>query len=238
MTTPAINTPVQIIADALTEAGKLAEGQTPSSEQFKRGMSKLNMMVNLWQTQGLKLWLQVDQTVTLVEGFNGPYQMFPGGEVDITKPLRVEQGYYLDSSGNRRPLFPLSWNEWLTLSNLSQTGAITQYFIDKQQTSLNVWFWLTPDATAVTGEAHLMTQYQVQNTINLTEEMNFPKEWGLALVWGLADELCGGQPQVIMDRCQQRAIAYRAMLEDWDVEDTSTSFAPDTQRGYSSNSFT
>jgi hypothetical protein len=156
----------------------------------------------------------------------------------MTKPLRIQQGYYLDQFQIRRPIYPLSWDEWLRLSTVYQTGPLTQFFVDKQQTSLNVYTWLIPDTTAATGTMHLLTQQQVTNPINLTETMNFPDEWGAALVWGLADEICTGQPQAIMDRCLQRSAQYRMMLEDWDVEDAPTSFAPDQRMGaYSRGGF-
>lgn len=238
MTALVLNTPLAIITTAMRHAGKLADGSTPSSEQFQNYLGDLINLTNLWQTQGLKLWLQHDQSVTLISGFAGPYRMYPAGEVGITKPLRVQQGYYLDANDVRRPIYPLSWDEWLRLSTTVQEGPISQYFVDKQQLSLNVWFWLVPDDEAATGTAHLLTQYQVTNPVNLTENVNFPAEWGLALAWGLADEISTGQPQTIMDRCQNKAATYRTALEDWDVEDASTSFAPDTMRGYRTGGFT
>ena len=234
MTTPAINTPKAIIDTALRNAGKLQEGQLPSSEQYAMYMGDLQRLINLWQTQGLKLWLQTDLSIPLTVGKGGagnPYTLTVGGDVNMTKPLRVQQGYFLDASGIRRPIYPLSWDEWMRLASTNQQGAIAQYFVDKQQTSLNVYFWLIPDSTAATGTAHLLVQHQVTDPINLTETMNFPAEWGLGLVWGLTDEICTGQPQSIMDRAQQRASVYRAMLEDWDVEDAATSFAPDMRQG-------
>ena len=54
---------------------------------------------------------------------------------------------------------------------------------------------------------------------------------------GLADELATGQPQPIMQRCEAKANQYRQALEDWDVEDASTSFAPDQRALYSSWDF-
>ena len=57
MSAPNANTPVSIIADAYFDAGLLQEGQSPSGEQLVTGMRKLGDMINLWQTQGLKLWL-------------------------------------------------------------------------------------------------------------------------------------------------------------------------------------
>ncbi len=117
----------------------------------------------------------------------------------------------------------------MRLSNIIQTGQISQYFVDKQQTQLSVTFWLIPDATAATGTAHLLLQTQATNPVNLTETVNFPNEWRIALRWGLADDISTGQPQAIMSRCAEKALIYRGMLEDWDVEDAPTKFEPDTQ---------
>ena len=155
----------------------------------------------------------------------------------MVKPPRVLDAWYSDVSGIRRPLIPMSWNDYVRLSVINQTGALNSYFVDKQQMNLSVFFWLIPDATAATGTGHLLTQVQVTNFINVTETMNFPIEWRIALRWGLADELATGQPQAIMDRCQQRASAYRTALEDWDVEDAPTRFTPDQRSNYYSGSF-
>lgn len=228
MTTPADNTPASIIQDAYFDSGWLQEGQTCNGEQIVAGMRKLTDLVNLWQTQGLKLWLNVDTPITLVAG-TSTYTLGPAGTVPMTKPLRVMEAWYADANGIRRPLIPLSWNDYARLSQVTKQGAINSYFVNKQQLVLSVFFWLVPDANAALGTAHLLTQTQVTNFITVTETMNFPIEWRIALRWGLADELATGQPQSIMDRCAQRALAYRTALEDWDVEDASTRFAVDTQ---------
>lgn len=236
MTTPASYTPVAIINDAYFDAGLLQEGQVPSSEQYVMGMRKLLDIINLWQTQGLKLWLNQDRAISLTEG-QGTYTLGPLGTVAMTKPLRVVDCYYMDPNGIRRPLIPMAWSDYTRLSQVNQKGQLNSYFVNKQQSVLSVFFWLLPDATAAQGQAHLVLQEQVQNFTNLTETVNFPIEWRIALRWGLADELATGQPQAIMDRCQQRAQAYRTMLEDWDVEDASTRFAPDSRGLYSTGGF-
>ena len=235
MTAPAVNTPYQIIDDAMHDAGLLQEGEHPNSEQLTSNMRRLNDLINLWQTKGLKLWLQSDQSITLVAS-TATYTLAPAGSVAMVKPLRVLQGYYLDSSNNRRPLNQLSADEYLRLGKVTNTGAINSYYVRKLATQLSVSFWLTPDATAATGTAHLFLQAQVTNPISLTETMDFPLEWRIALRWGLADEICTGQPQTIMDRCRQRAEMYRTALEDWDVEDASTMFTPDARTQWSGTS--
>lgn len=229
MTTPNLNTPFGIITDAYRDAGLIAQGQMLGSQQLVDGMRDLTDMVLLWQTQGLKLWLNVDTPVTLVAG-QATYTFTPGGNVSMTKPFRVLQGYWLSPQNIRTPLNVLSWEEYLRLSQVTgNNGAINSYFVNKQATSLNVTFWLTPDATAAAGVAHVLLQAQPTQFTEVDDTMDFPIEWRMALRWGLADQLATGQPQAIMDRCQQRAEAYRSALTDWDVEDAPTRFAPDFQ---------
>jgi hypothetical protein len=181
-------------------------------------------MINVWVTSGIKLWLWQDLSITLVAGTN-PYTLGPAGNVVMTKPMRGIQGYWLDSSGTKTPLVMLSQQEYLLLTNVTQTGTLNSFYVDKQQATMNVYFYLVPDATAAAGTAHILIENQVTNFTNVTETMNFPVEWRIALRWGLADELCVGQPAAIMDRCQSRAMMYKMQLEDWNVEDADTRFA-------------
>lgn len=236
MTAPQNNTPAAVIEDAYIDAAILKRGQQLSSDQLVLGMRRLTDVINFEQTQGLKLWLNVDTTVPLVAG-QGTYTLSPTGDVAMPKPPRAIEAYYRDLNGIRRPLIPLSWDDYIRLSQINQTGQINSFFVNKKQLELSVFFWLVPDATAATGEAHLLLQTQVTNFTSVTEEMNFPVEWRMFLHWALAADLATGQPQAIMDRAEQKAAMYRSMLEDWDVEDASTSFAPDSRSQYYATRF-
>jgi hypothetical protein len=242
MTTPSINTPYGIIADAMQDAGFLQDGNEPNSEQLAKNMRRLRDLINTWQTQGLKLWLLSDTEVPITAG-QAVYTFKPAGSVNITKPLRVIQGYFLlTTSEVRRPLTVLSWDEYLRLGQAGTAagnrGAINSYFVDKRATELAVTFWLTPDATEVlNGDPHVLLQIQADAPVNLTATTAFPEEWRMALRWGLADDICTGQPQAIMDRCSQKAEMYRRMLEDWDVEDAPTMLQPDPRSQYAAGRF-
>jgi len=140
-------------------------------------------------------------------------------------------------NGIRRPLTPLSRDEFNRLSNPGQTGAINSFFCDKQQLQLAVSFWLVPDAQAATGSVILLVQQAVTGLVSLTDSMNFPNEWFIFLRWALADDICTGQPQAIMDRCLAKSIMYRDALTAWDVEDPSTTFTPSQQQAYITGRF-
>ncbi len=236
MTSPLdFHTPGRIIREAMIDAGLLQRGEEPTSDDYSRYMGRLSDLVNMWQTQGLKLWVNEVISITLVAG-TGSYFLGPGGTITTTKPLRVIDGYYISSGNERTPLTSLSWQRYNTLSNTTQTGAISSYLVDKQLTNLRVAFWQVPDAAAATGRVDLLIQGQVTEMISLNDRVSFPQEWYVALRWGLADDICSGQSQAIQARCMEKARAFRQALEDWDVEDASTFIQPDFQ-GMGGNPF-
>lgn len=224
------NTAYGIIDDAMHDAGKLQEGQRPNSEQLASNLRRLNDLVNLWQTQGLKLFLQEEVTVPLIAG-QTLYVLGPSGPaVTMPKPSRVLQGYILQADNIRRPLVPISRDEWERLSQVTgNNGTINSYMADKQAYQFNLNVWPPPDTTEALNTAVFLTQVQANGPIFLTDETSFPQEWRIALRWGLADDIATGQPDTIMARCQQRATAYRIALEDWDVEDAATMFSVDSR---------
>lgn len=223
------HTPGRLIRLALKDAGRLQTGADPSAEVLADAMGRLADLINTYQTQGLKLWLNSILEVPLVAG-TAAYTLGPAGAIISTKPLRAPEGWYVSTAGNRRPLNPLALRDYYALGNLTTTGTINAYLVDKQQANLVVRFWPVPDATTAAGGAvELLLQQQATAPSSLDETIAFPVEWYLALRWGLADELATGQPAVIMDRCERKAREYRRLLEDWDVEDASVTFQPAMQ---------
>ena len=223
-----------IINDAMFDAGLLEEGEEPNSEQLATNFRRLNDIINLWQTQGLKLFLLQEISVPLVAG-QSVYTFGPdlGSTVVMPKPSRVLDGYILNPSGIRRPIIQIAWKDWNYLPQVvGNEGMINSYMVNKQAEFLQVRFWNVPTVEEALNTAVLLMQVEAPNNINLVASMEFPQEWRIALRWGLADDICGGQPQAIMTRCSERANAYRTALEDWDVEDAPTSFAPDQRAGY------
>lgn len=226
----------RIIRMAALDAQLIARGQSVSSDLYQEMLNRLNDIINLEQTQGLKLWLYQDTSVTLTAG-TALYTFGPTGTVVMVKPLRVIQAYFLDSSDNKTPLFPLSWQEYLNLSNSANTGTISQYLVDKQKDTLNVTFWMVPDVTAATGTVHLLFELQATNPVLLTDNVGFPPEWYIFLRWALASDSASSQPAEVQQRCSTNASLYREALEAWDVEDAPTQFQPDMTRGTASRGF-
>lgn len=225
-----------LVTKAYEDCGLLTIGGTPSAAMMARGLDRVNDLINLWATQGLKLWLQEEVNLPLTAG-KMTYSLGPGGDINMVKPLAVLQAYYLTSTASRQPLTILSRDEWTRLSQTSVNGAINSFFPDKQLSFLYVNFYNIPDATAATGSVRLVLRTANSNFTLSTDTIGLPVEWYIALRWALADELATAQPKEVQDRCSLRAGAYRTALEGFDVEDAPTFFTPDTRTQYSSGRF-
>lgn len=225
------SSPARIIEYAMKDAGLLQRGDLPDSDQLMEYSNRLLDVINMWQTQGLKLWLQQDLSITLVAS-TSQYTLGLAGTTVMAKPLRITQAYHQSSDGVNTQIGIISRDEWTRLSNRTQEGMINSLFVDKQASLLKLNTWLTPDATTAAGTLHVIAQYQATNFTGLTDTLDFPPEWFIALRWGLADDICTGQPSSIMNRCAARAKMYRDALEDWDVEDASTQFQRDVHGGH------
>lgn len=226
----------RLITDAYRDAGLISQTQSPAAGQLSDGLSRLNDIINFEQTQGLKLFLFQDIEVTPVSGQN-TYTLMTGGSVNIDKPQNVIDGYYADANGIRRPIFPLSWNEWIRLSQINQPGQVNNYFVDKQFDRLVVKLWNTPDALAATGTVHLIARVQASNIAAVGANVLFPPEWFIFLRWALASDLATGQPAEIINRCDQKSAMYREALQNFDVEDSPIQFQPDSRMAYSQSDF-
>jgi hypothetical protein len=228
---------LRIIEQAYQDVGLIQDNELPNGDQTRRAFLYLQDIMNLWITQGVKLWLNTDLPIPLAQGKTS-YTLGPGGDVNMVRPLQVNEGYYQDQYGIRRPLIPISWNDWVRLSQITIPGPINQFFVDKQQYQFVIWLWQTPDAYAATGTVHLIVRNQINNPTNLTKDAGFPIEWYMALRWALAAELAIGQPQRIVALCDQRAATYKDALEGWDVEDANLRFTIDPRMSYTQHDFT
>lgn len=237
MTTPLYQYSVgRAIQQAYVKACLIPAGQQPSSGQIADAIGILTDIVNFQQTKGLKLFSNIDTTITLSAG-TYMYGLGPAGSIPMTKPLRAVLAYFVSAAGSITPMTPVSWQEWVILQKSNQAGTPVNFFVDKQAAVLNVGVWPPPDSTAATGAVHFVLQTQLTTPVSLTDSISFPPEWFIGIVWALAHELSQGQPQEIVNRCKVSKEEYLKDLEDQDVEDAQVFFVPDQRSWVRGGSF-
>lgn len=231
-----------VIDWAMRNAVLLDFEDQPTSEDYRQYLGRLNAIINFEQTQGLKLWLQENITMTPVLN-QQVYAWGPGGDIIMPRPTRIIEGFYtfplIATSGiqTRYPLQQLSRSDFNQLGVLNTPGITNSFFVDKQQTFLNLWLWLLPDAFTAQATVTFVTQTQINQVISITDQMNFPIEWFQYLHWKLASQIDQGQPAAVQAKNEAQAEFYRTALEDFDVEDTSTYIQVDPRVQFSAGRF-
>jgi hypothetical protein len=242
----------QIITLALGRLGVLEIGDSPDTNSINNASMTLNLLIKQMSIDGLKLWKVSELIVPLT---NNKTSYVLGGStsslmydalaptVAITdKPLKVIQGFYRNLQTTPyvdTPVMLVSKQEYNVLGSKFSTGTTNTIFYDPRNLNGVLYVYLTPDSNAQTNlQLHLVAQMPLNDLSLSTDIPDFPNEWMNCLVWTLADELAlqYGVPMNARQEITQRSMMYKEKLSDWDVEASSTFFAPDF-RSTSTNSY-
>jgi hypothetical protein len=242
----------EIITKALRILGVLEIGSTPDTDTVSNASMSFNLLIKQLSTDGLKLWKISELIIPLVNnkttynlGGSNSNLMYDALNPTLAitdKPLKVIQGFYRSirvSPYIDTPVMVVSKQEYNVLGSKFSTGTANTIFYDPRKLNGVLYVYLTPDTNSETNlELHIIAQMPLNDLNTALDIPDFPNEWMNTLVWNLADQLSleYGVAMNIRQEISQRAIAYKTMLVDWDVEASSTFFQPDF-RSTSNNSY-
>jgi len=233
----------QIISLALRKLGVLEIGDVPDAETINNAAMSLNLLIKQLSTEGLKLWknseliipLITNQTTYILGGSTSAL-MYDSLNPTVTitdRPLKVIQGFYRNITVTPYidiPVMVVSKQEYNVLGSKFSTGTANTIFYDTKKLNGVLYVYLTPDVNASTNmELHIVAQLPLNDLSSALDIPDFPNEWMNCLVWNLADQLAleYGVPMNSRQEIGMRAGTYKTLLTDWDVEASSTFFAPD-----------
>lgn len=214
-------------------------GETPTTEDFTNSAQALNIMVKAWQIDGYKLWAIKEINVPTVAA-NASYQIGDTatgtGAVVTNRPLRIQDAYIRNASGNDTTLKIISRQEYDLLGSKTSSGVPNQIFYDPQLT--NGVLYMYPVPTDALSTIHLVVQKPLADFNLAVDNPDFPQEWYQALKWGLAAELAPeyGATERKITRIEQKAMLYKEQLNNWTQEEASVYFMPDPQMAFSGHS--
>ena len=173
----------QIIESALRKLGVLAEGQTPSTQNYADGSMALNTVISQLRAVGMPLWARSEYTFTPT---TSTYTIGTGMTLATPFPVKLLQAFRTDT-GAKIPLEIVAredFNILPTSSNGSPIKINYQPFVNYGTISL----WPTPASTN-TATITLVYQRPYQYFTASTETMDFPEEWYNAIIYHLAVRL-------------------------------------------------
>lgn len=168
-----------VLTDALFKISVLQYNETPNASDAALALRTLRRMLRTWAaTDGIRLWLNEEQTVTLAAD-TATYTLSPR-TLDVSYALRR-------SGGNDTPIRIFTRQEYQKLPNKTVSGAPYAMWHDRQYNQSQVTVYPVPSAVGDT--VILTTKRQIQDVTALTNNMEIPPEWSEAAVYNLAVRL-------------------------------------------------
>lgn len=167
----------EIITEALELLGMLEAGESPSANDLTTCGRTLNMMVKGLMAEGVQLWKVSEAELTLVAS-QSSYTLGAGGDLVIDKPLRILEARRRDSDNIDTPLFSLSRDEYMTLSNKTTTGLPTQYYFQPGRLTSSFTVWPVPDSDVASSDTVMISYYSpIEDFDSASDDPDFPTEW-------------------------------------------------------------
>lgn len=102
----------------------------------------------------------------------------------VPRPLLVTDINLVDSSGNSRPISPISRQEYYQLGNRTSSGEVVQVYFDPQLTNSKLYVYNVPNTVSKTIE--LTGYFPIEDMDSASDDFDIPQEWYLAVKANLA----------------------------------------------------
>ena len=209
------------IDDIITEAYERLGRFDYSGNDLKSARRSLNIMFQEWGNRGLHYWQVKNNSITLVNG-QSEYTMFRSpsdGTSDATAVYGVDdvlEAVYRNSSSVDFPLTKINRSAYQGLSNKTQTGVPTQYYVQRFINKVTITLYLTPGSSEAGNFLNFYFVSRIQDAGNYTNEADVPYRFVPCMVSGLAYYL---SQKINPQLTQQMKLLYedefkRALEED------------------------
>jgi hypothetical protein len=217
-------TVLQMITRAYAKIGIPGEGNALTAPQLADGLEALNSIIALAVTDGMPLWKRL--TTFLTPSLTNQVYNLPSA-------AKVAEVFLLDDGGTQ---WELGWKSLYDFNQLpTDTQSVPVYWtFQPLLQGGTISFWpLKSDATTVsTKTIKVVYQREFDGAFSLSETLDFPAYWTLALVYQTAVQLAPEHGVPIEDRRLLIAEAdkYWAQASDYGDEDGSIFIQPERRR--------
>jgi hypothetical protein len=220
----------QIIKRALLLLGVIASNETPDADEYSDASEALNLMLKSWQNDGLQLWRKSTFNVTPVQG----QQFYTLGSGTYTpRPIDVLEVYRRETSTNIDvQLNQYSRVDFNNLSDKDSEGTPVNFYYDPQMTASKLYVWPTASSDFATNYTLQVLYTKPFDDMDSSDDnLAFPQEWELAVVYGLALVLAFeyGTPNAELRLLREEATRYKNEAMYWDTEHDAIFITPDPQ---------
>src|SRR5210317_422561 len=213
------------IDDIITEAYERIGMFDYSGNNIKTARRSLNIMFQEWANRGLHYWEIKNNSITLVDG-QSEYTMYRStsdGTSDATAVYGVDdilEASYRNSSSVDFPLTKINRSAYQALSNKTDEGTPTQYFVQRFIDKVTITLYLTPGSTEAGNTINYYYVKRIQDVGDYTNAADVPYRFAPCMSSGLAYYL---SQKFAPQRTQELKLLYEDELQRALQEDGSSS---------------
>ena len=220
-----------LVNAALRKLAVLSGGSSPESFEVTNATEALNALIAGFQADGLPIWkldtLYFDTEAgnplyTIGQGLSGP------GTVDNVVPLKIIQAWRNQGTVKNVPLNIYTMYNYNLLPQSAAHGTPVTLAYQPEASVGYVALWPAPQDTSY----QILCKYQKPFTdmLNLWDEVDFPRYWYEAVIYGLASRLSREYGIPVQDRqeLKQEAEMFHQQALSFGTEEGSLYLQPDT----------
>src|SRR6056300_485690 len=213
------------IDEIIEEAYERIGLQPNAGFNLKSARRSLNIMFQEWANRGLHYWEVANNSLTLVDGQNTytMYRSTDDGTSDATAIYGVDdilEASYRNSSSVDAPLTKIGRSDYQSLSNKTQEGTPSQYFVQRFIDKVTITLYLTPGSSEAGNTINYYYVKRIQDAGSYTNDADVPYRFVPCMTAGLAYYL---SIKNAPDRVQMLKMLYEDELQRALQEDGSSS---------------
>ena len=222
------------IADIVEESYERIGIQGVSGYQLKSARRSLNIIFQEWSNRGLHYWEIANNDITLVNNQN-VYTMFRStsdGTSSATAVYGVDdvlEASFRNADNVDFPLTKINRSAYQALSNKTDTGVPTQYYVQRLIDRVTITLYLTPGSDEAGKKLNYYYVKRIQDAGDYTNDADVPYRFVPCMIAGLAYYLA---QKYAPDRIQVLKMLYEDELQRALNEDGSSSSSFITPKTY------
>ena len=203
-------TALSMITRSMRLAGVIGKGESLDADEAADGLSALNTMLDSWQLERLFVYQIVQGSHTWASGASKT--IGSSGDLNTTRPHRIESAFIVDSSSQWYPLKVLEdRSEYDSITIKTTTSTLPEYlYMDTAYPLATIYLYPVP---SVSVTLKLNTWQTLQSFSGLTTALSLPPGYQRAIEYSLAEEFGPEFGVKIPAKVEQTAMRARANIK-------------------------
>lgn len=174
------------IKRALRLLGVLAEGETPSADEYADSLMALNQMLDSWSTERLAVYATQDQAFTWTAG-NASRTLGPSGNFVGVRPIQLDDSTYYVYNGVSYIPNIINQLQYDSISVKTVTSTLPQVlFVNMDNPNITMYLYPVPTADLA---FHFISVTALSEPANTSTTLAFPPGYMRAFAYNLACEI-------------------------------------------------